>query len=97
MKIPLEFVNCVLHVTTFFFSVNYQNIIDEIFQENEDAIWTFSYTSNTQNPIKPLPQFQEICSINILLNSESIDLHFESTLFLNQRMQEWIRNTQFLF
>src|SRR5665811_667920 len=67
------FEDCVFHVTTFHSSTKFIDVVQSFIQSNQVSIWTFTNTTNDSFPIQPTPHFYELCSVNILLNSDSID------------------------
>src|SRR5665811_992864 len=67
------FGDCVIHFTTFFSDIETSDLVQKFVSANANAIWTFTNTTNATVPIEPTIRFNEICSINILFNSESIE------------------------
>src|SRR5665811_629378 len=67
------FGDCVIHLTRFRGTTKVRDLVQNFFAANPNSIWTFTNTTYAETPIQPEIKVNELCSINILLNSESIE------------------------
>src|SRR5665811_1920042 len=70
MCIRDRFGKCVIHFTTFDGDVHLGDVVQNFISANQESIWTLTNTTNANLIIQPEPEFHEICSVNVLLNSE---------------------------
>src|SRR5665811_628379 len=67
------FGDCVIHLTTFNGNIKISDLVQKFVSANPNSIGTFTNTTNARIPIEPSIRFNEICSVNLLINSESIE------------------------